>query len=86
MTCTPCQKRAEARRRALMEAAIQQNPAIAKSFTPNTINSYSDMPRTLPRHEGDTTNTLPREEIASPASTPSVWNEGYAAFMRSRGK
>lgn len=85
MACSPCQKRAEARRRALMEAAIQQNPAIQKSFTP-TVNSYSDMPRVLPRHEGEVTNTLPREEIQAPSSTPTVWNEGYAAFMANRWK
>lgn len=50
MACTPCQQRAEARRQAMIAAAIEQNPELAKSIGV-VHNSYSDPVTTLPRHE-----------------------------------
>lgn len=80
MTCTPCQQRAEARRQAMIAAAIEQNPELAKSIGV-VHNSYSDPVNTLPRHEGPTEGILPRiDEMPS----NSVWNDGYLAFMQSR--
>lgn len=75
MACLPCQKKAEARRQAMLKQVAQQNPQAAKAYEAN-ITAASTTTRVLPRYEWKwipitNTNMKPK----------TIWNEGYQAFM-----
>lgn len=77
MVCAPCQKKAEARRQAMLKQVAQHNKEAAKAFDKNT--SASTTTRVLPRYEGPvTTNTT--------VKPTTIWNEWYQAFMMNKSK
>lgn len=53
MTCLPCQKKAEARRQAMLKQVAEKNPQAAKAFEANTeVTSQPQVTKVLPRYEG----------------------------------
>lgn len=82
MACLPCQKRAEARRQAMLKQVAEKNPQAAKAFEANTqVTSSVTATRVLPRYEGKwvpiTNNTM---------KPKTIWNEAYQAFTINRSK
>lgn len=87
MVCAPCQKKAEARRRAMLEQVAQTNPQAANAYNANTTAANNLGPKTtrvLPRY----TWPKPTKPIVSNTKVQSktVWNEGYQAFMMRKDK
>lgn len=86
MVCAPCQKKAEARRQAMLKQVALTNPKAAKAYEANTTAVTNLWPKTtkvLPRY------TWPAwKPIISNTKVQSktVWNEWYQAFMMRKDK
>jgi len=50
MVCAPCQKKAEARRQAMLKQVAQTNPQAAKAYNANTT-AATPKTKVLPRYE-----------------------------------
>lgn len=81
MVCAPCQKKAEARRQAMLKQVAQTNPQAAMAYNANTTASLPKTTRVLPRHEWPTTPITNTE-----FKPTTVWNEWYHAFMMRKDK
>ncbi len=80
MVCAPCQKKAEARRKAMLNQVAQTNPKAAQAYNANTTAAKNLWPKTtrvLPRYNSPTW-TPPAN---SNTQSKTVWNEWYQAFM-----
>jgi len=51
MVCAPCQKKAEARRQAMLKQVAQANPQAAKAYNANTTAAAPKTTRVLQRYE-----------------------------------
>lgn len=85
MVCAPCQKKAEARRQAMLNQVALTNPKAAKAYEANTSASLNLGPKTtrvLPRHVWPTKPIVSNTKVQS----KTVWNEWYQAFMMRKDK
>lgn len=84
MVCAPCQRKAEARRQAMLQQVAKSNPTAAKAFDANTKAASDNLwpksnTRVLPRYEWvPITNTT--------VKPTTIWNEWYQAFMINKSK
>ena len=85
MVCAPCQKKAEARRQAMLNQVALTNPKAAKAYEANTTAAMNLGPKTtrvLPRHVWPTKPIVSNTKVQS----KTVWNEWYQAFMMRKDK
>ncbi len=75
MWCIPCQKKAEARQKAMRKMLEQQNPQAAKTYAKATT-------RVLPRYEGPKWRPITNTEVKPHA----IWNETYQTFIMNKNK
>jgi len=76
MVCLPCQKKAEARKAAMINQMSKTNPQAAKIYDKNT-----NITKILPRYDGTSrpiTNTKVKPKT--------IWNEAYQAFVMNPNK
>lgn len=78
MVCVPCQKKAEARRQAMLKQVAQQSKKAAEAFNANTTAAT----RILPRYEGPAWVPITNTQV----KPTTVWNEWYQAFMMRKNK
>lgn len=76
MWCIPCQKKAEARQRAMRQAIAQQNPQAAKVYDKVTAT------KVLPRYEWPKWRPITNTEV----KPKTIWNETYQTFIMNTNK
>ena len=84
MVCLPCQKKAEARKRAMLQQIAQQNPKAAEAYNAN-ISAASNLPnpnKVLPRYEWPKWVPITNTDM----KPTTIWNEWYQAFMMNRNR
>ena len=81
MVCAPCQKKAEARRQAMLQQVAQTNPKAARAYNANTT-AAAPKTKVLPRYEWPVPTPITDTEF----KPTTVWNEGYHAFMMRKDK
>lgn len=79
MVCAPCQKKAEARRQAMLKQVAQVSPKAAQAYNLNTTANKATTTKVLPRYEGPITSNTNTQ-------SKTVWNEWYQAFMMRKNK
>lgn len=87
MVCAPCQRKAEARRQAMLQQVAKSNPKWAEAFNANTTAAANLWPKTtrvLPRYEAWKWQWAPITNTQVKSNT--VWNAWYQAFMMNKSK
>jgi len=82
MVCAPCQKKAEARRQAMLKQVAQANPQAAKAYNANTTAAAPKTTRVLQRYEWPAWVPITNTDF----KPTTIWNEGYHAFMMRKDK